>query len=130
MSLRDVRAIRGVPAWRGMRVTVDGRPGVITSAHGLNIRVRFDGHLHSVPCHPKWRVIYHTPEGDIAFGMPLIPPPGPDACSFCGRPSVAVNPRTQERHCRRLGCPHEPPGNRARACREALEATAHEEVRP
>ena len=53
-----VRWAYGVPAKRGMRVTVDGRPGVITAPNGHYIRVRFDGERHSRPCHPTWRVEY------------------------------------------------------------------------
>lgn len=44
-----------------MRVTVDGKGGYIM--------VRFDGPKYPLPCHPTWRVVYHTPEGDKAFGL-------------------------------------------------------------
>lgn len=53
-----VRATYGVPAKRGGRVTVDGRPGVITSFKAGKIRVRFDGLRYSMPAHPTWRVHY------------------------------------------------------------------------
>lgn len=58
-----------MPAKRGMRVTVNGRPGVITSFPEQYIAVRFDGNTHAALCHPTWRVIYHTPEGDKPHGM-------------------------------------------------------------
>jgi hypothetical protein len=61
VSLADIRATRGVPAKRGMRVTVDGKPGRITSASGGYIMVRFDDKRFSLPCHPTWRVKYATP---------------------------------------------------------------------
>ena len=57
-SFDYVRAYYGVPARRGMRVTVDGKPGTITRGDGQYIRVRFDGEKHSRCCHPMWRVIY------------------------------------------------------------------------
>jgi hypothetical protein len=57
-SFDYVRRAYGVPAKRGLRVTVDGRPGVITRGYGGRIRVRFDGERRSVKCHPTWRVDY------------------------------------------------------------------------
>lgn len=72
--MADLRNNRGVPAKRGLRVTVDGKPGIITSARGWNIMVRFDGLKFSTPCHPRWRVIYHLPDGDQSFGMPEVSP--------------------------------------------------------
>ena len=62
-SLGYVRSYYKVPARRGMRVTVDGRPGTLTSGDGHYIRVRFDGERRSAPCHPTWRVNY-APEGE------------------------------------------------------------------
>lgn len=41
---------------RGQRVTIDGRPGKITSANGAYINVPFDGMKKPIPCHPTWRV--------------------------------------------------------------------------
>lgn len=57
-SLDYVRSYYGVPAKRGMRVEVDGKPGRITGGDGQYLRVRFDGDKRSVRCHPLWRVHY------------------------------------------------------------------------
>lgn len=59
MSMEYIRKTYGVPAKRGMRVTRDGRPGVITGSGSTYVRVRFDGWNHSRPCHPTWRMEYH-----------------------------------------------------------------------
>lgn len=59
MSVEYIRRVYEVPAKRGMRVTVNGKPGVIASFRGAYIMVRFDGAKHSVPCHPQWEVQYH-----------------------------------------------------------------------
>ena len=61
MSMAKIREQYGVPARRGMRVTVYGNPGVISgsSPTNLHLLVRFDGNVFSVPCHPTWRVTYH-----------------------------------------------------------------------
>jgi hypothetical protein len=57
VSADYVRRRYGVPAKRGGRVTVDGRPGVLASfTH--RIHVRFDGDRLTTPCHPTWRVVY------------------------------------------------------------------------
>ena len=37
------------------RVTVDGRAGRVTGAHGGYVYVRFSGNAFSLPCHPTWR---------------------------------------------------------------------------
>jgi hypothetical protein len=58
LSFDYVREYYGVPAKRGMRVTVDGRPGRITSGNGHYIRVLFDGERRPSICHPTWRVEY------------------------------------------------------------------------
>ncbi|MDT0305085.1 hypothetical protein [Streptomonospora wellingtoniae] len=60
MSAAYVRRTYSVPAKRGMRVTVDGQPGVITSFRGGQLNVRLDGQRHPVPAHPTWRVEYLT----------------------------------------------------------------------
>ena len=51
MSMGYVRRYYGVPAFRGRRVTYNGRPGVITSADH-RLRVRFEGDNFSSIIHP------------------------------------------------------------------------------
>ena len=63
--LADIRESRKVPAKRGMRVTMDGKPGRITSGRGGYVMVLFDGERHPQPCHPWWRMTYHTTAGDV-----------------------------------------------------------------
>ena len=64
-SLDYVRRKYRVPARRGMRVTVDGKSGVITCGDGQYLRVRLDGEKRSGRWHPTWRVVYHEePSGD------------------------------------------------------------------
>lgn len=58
MSAEYVRRYYRVPAKRGGRVVVDGKPGVITSFRGASLMVRLDGDKRPVPCHPTWRVEY------------------------------------------------------------------------
>lgn len=53
-----VRETYGVPAKRGMRVTMNGKPGVITGASGQYVLVRFDGQKNSSRCHPTWEMNY------------------------------------------------------------------------
>ncbi len=50
----------GVPAKRGMRVTADGKPGVITCGDGQYLRIRLDGEKRSGRWHPTWRIDYHS----------------------------------------------------------------------
>lgn len=64
-GMAEIRASRNVPARRGMRVVVDGKPGRITSAKGGYIFVRFEAQPRwSLPCHPTWRVEYIVPKGE------------------------------------------------------------------
>ena len=55
----------GVPAKRGMIVTVDGEPGKIARLDAQYIHVMSPGRKHSVACHPTWKVTYHTKEGCV-----------------------------------------------------------------
>lgn len=48
-----IRRYYGVPAKRGMRVTYQGKPGVITGTSGPHLRVRLDGEKNSLPYHPS-----------------------------------------------------------------------------
>jgi len=58
--LEYVRNYYGVPAVIGRRVTVDGKPGIITEEMGAYIGVNFDGTKATavMPCHPTWKVEY------------------------------------------------------------------------
>lgn len=62
-GIERIRQLYSVPAKRGMRIRVDGRPGRITGARAgtMHLWVRFDGDNHSTPAHPTWRVDY-SPE--------------------------------------------------------------------
>jgi hypothetical protein len=64
MSYEYIRRAYGVPAQVGMRVKVDGRPGVLIqhTSHQHYLRVRFDGAAHDVNAHPTWRVEYQPAE--------------------------------------------------------------------
>lgn len=61
--LAYVRRYYGVPADFGRRVTVGGRPGIITADRGAYIGVTFDDEKPNrvSPCHPTSQVTY----GDI-----------------------------------------------------------------
>lgn len=61
MSAEYVRRAYGVPAKRGMHITVEGRPGVIVSFPGQYIGVRFYGEKWTSRCHPTWKVDYNPP---------------------------------------------------------------------
>ncbi|GAA2062113.1 hypothetical protein GCM10009839_86520 [Catenulispora yoronensis] len=59
MSEAYIRDHYGVPARVGVRVTVDGAPGVITGFDQASLLVHLDGDAHPVKAHPTWRVEYH-----------------------------------------------------------------------
>lgn len=66
MTIADLRKYRGVPAKRGMRVILDGRPGVITGNMGDGLRIRFDGERRGRgKHHPWWEVAYLNPDGTV-----------------------------------------------------------------
>lgn len=46
----------GVRYKRGMRVTVDGKPGTVVGVKNCYIRVKFDDRKFPVNCHPTWKV--------------------------------------------------------------------------
>lgn len=71
MGMADIRRWYKVPAKRGMRVKVDGKPGRIVSVRGGYIRVLFDGGKFPLPCHPTWRFEYEP--------SPASPSPSPPA---------------------------------------------------
>lgn len=64
-----VRHYYGVPAQIGRRVTVGGRPGIITADRGAYIGVTFDDDKPTavLPCHPTSQVVY----GEMATPRPL-----------------------------------------------------------
>jgi hypothetical protein len=62
MSMRRIREYYRVPAKRGMRIICDGKPGtIVASSHSnMHLILRLDGHKHTVPAHPTWRMEYLT----------------------------------------------------------------------
>jgi len=63
MSMKYIRDTYGVPAKRGGRIVFTNgigqkMYGVITSAPGANIKVRFDGHEYGSLLHPTWHIEY------------------------------------------------------------------------
>lgn len=53
-----IRNHYGVPATRGMPVTIDGRPATIVGFHNQYLRIRFDGDKTIHTAHPTWQVQY------------------------------------------------------------------------
>lgn len=62
MSLPAIRKRYGCPAKRGVAVTFEGRPAVITGtprSHGHHLNLRFDGETKTIgPFHPLWEIDY------------------------------------------------------------------------
>lgn len=60
MSLEYIRNCYGVPAEKGRRIVMNGKPGVITGASGPHVAVLFDDMEpgNSRPCHPTWEMEY------------------------------------------------------------------------
>ena len=57
----QIRARFGIPVEKGMRITFDGHPGVITGFNFLSLRVTLDygnGAAGHTLIHPTWRVAY------------------------------------------------------------------------
>ncbi|WP_198085431.1 polysaccharide deacetylase [Variovorax sp. E3] len=52
MSFNDIASRFQVPARKGARVTVQGKPGTVTTARGTMVRVRLDGMRWSRPYAP------------------------------------------------------------------------------
>jgi hypothetical protein len=63
-SFDYVRHAYGVPASRGMRVTVGGKGGVITRGRGAHLGIRLDGETRADRYHPTSQITYHAPGGD------------------------------------------------------------------
>ncbi len=55
-----VQAQYGVPARIGMRVVVDGKPGIIVKDCGHHLGVNFDADKPGLVkrCHPTWKITY------------------------------------------------------------------------
>lgn len=49
----------------GMKVEVDGTPGVIVGYHGLNLLVCLQGYTFGSNCHPHYKVKYFDKEGNL-----------------------------------------------------------------
>lgn len=62
MNMAYIRRYYGVPAKRGMRVTMDGRTAVIVGAAYAYLRIRFDDTGKVDVAHPTWRVQYGDQE--------------------------------------------------------------------
>lgn len=62
-----IRAHYGVPAKRGMRVTVKGKPGKIINARLASLVVRLVGEAYGRP--------YHPTDPDLVYGEPTGKPP-------------------------------------------------------
>ena len=57
---------RGIEyALLGMKVGVNGKPGIIIGYHGLNLLVCLDGNHWGDNCHPWWRMKYFDNKGDL-----------------------------------------------------------------
>jgi hypothetical protein len=50
-----------VPAKRGMRIAIEGKPAKIVGFRGAHLRLRIDGEKHIVSAHPTLEITY--PEG-------------------------------------------------------------------
>lgn len=56
MSMTYIRKHYNVPAKKGMKVTADDCPGVITGARGAHLRILLDGMKCSQLYHPAWNI--------------------------------------------------------------------------
>lgn len=65
-NLEYIRKTYGVPAKRGMMISVYGDDGCITGANcNGHLLVKFLGFSFSSPCHQTWRVKYYDNEGKL-----------------------------------------------------------------
>lgn len=66
-QFNDMKIARGIEfAYQGMRIEVDGKPGVIVGAnYSQNLDVCLDGEYCTSNCHPFWRVKYFDRDGSV-----------------------------------------------------------------
>lgn len=58
-KLEYIRRYYNVPAYKGVRVTIYGRDGVIVDGEGPHLKVRMDGAPYCGIYHPTDGVTYH-----------------------------------------------------------------------
>jgi hypothetical protein len=66
MTAQYIRQYYGVPAKRGMQITVDGTPATIVGFAGARLRIRLDGRDGIFSAHPTWNVQYPNPASTAA----------------------------------------------------------------
>lgn len=47
---------------KGLPVELDGKKGIVHSARGPHVMVKFEGDKFPKPCHPTWNMKYFTPD--------------------------------------------------------------------
>lgn len=67
MSMQWIRDHYPVPAKRGMRVEIDGKPGRILSTNAGHLVLHLDGNRksHRTYAHPCWRMKYFDDQGNV-----------------------------------------------------------------
>lgn len=65
-GLEYIQNQRGMPWVRaGMRIEVDGQPGVIKGGMAGNLAVLFDGEKKTSNAHPGWKTKYFDHRGNV-----------------------------------------------------------------
>jgi hypothetical protein len=90
-SLKWIRRNYNVPAFKGTKVTYQGKPAVILSGRGPYVRMRVEGERHPVVSHPTYAITY-----------PVLPlPKTPHGwCWHCGEERALRLDGTTVRHLR------------------------------
>lgn len=67
VTFREVCERRAIDfAYQGMKIEVDGQPGVIVGANNsMNLDVCFDGRYYAENCHPWWKTKYFDRKGNL-----------------------------------------------------------------
>lgn len=65
MTFEYARSYYGVPAKRGMRISVNGKMGTIKSGRRGYIMALMDGDKFATCHHPTWRTTYYDKDGTI-----------------------------------------------------------------